>query len=180
MSTATTEGCDEPGFNSGSINGQCSIETKQMNGQNSVHNDQIVIKGSPPPRKDDYSSDMGIFNSKNGPPFDGTPINLLDDRSFVINDKMRNSLRDVMNKMSENTPTLGNLLAKTKYTGLNSKDTKSVINLNAPPTTTPSAATTTSGGTKGVSAGNLFDKLQEMQNSTSNDKTKDSDDKGKK
>ncbi|XP_062598603.1 activating transcription factor 7-interacting protein 1-like isoform X2 [Saccostrea cucullata] len=163
-SSSSSEGCDTPFMNMNSINGQCAIEKTQMNGQNNVHNDQNVIKESLPTRKEDYSSDMGIFNRKNGPPFDGTPINLLDDRSFVINDKMRSSFRDIMNKMSENTPTLGNLLAKTKYTGLSSKDTKSSIILNPPPPTTTSAPSV-SGGQK-TSAGNLFDKMQEMQNST--------------
>lgn len=159
------------------------MEKNQINGQNNLsigHSDQKAIKEAPPPRKDDYSSDMGIFNSKNGPTFDGTPINLLDERSFVMNDKMKNSLRDFMNKMSENTPTLGNLLAKTKYTGLNSKDTRSVINMNATPSPTTSATTpTVSGGAKAASIGNLFDKMQEMQNSsTSDEKTAKKDNKG--
>ncbi|XP_048763272.2 uncharacterized protein LOC125671541 isoform X2 [Ostrea edulis] len=167
-STATSEGCDTSYLNMSSINGQCAIEKKQLNGQNSsVHSDQIVIKESPPSRKEDYTSDMGIFNRKNGPPFDGTPINLLDDKSFVINDKMRSSFRDIMNKMSENTPTLGNLLAKTKYTGLNTKDTKSTINLHAPPPSIATTAPSVSSGTKSTSVGNLFDKMQEMQNSSS-------------
>jgi hypothetical protein len=168
-STATSDGCDTSAFlNINSINGQCAaIEKKQLHGQNSsVHSDQIIIKESPPSRKEDYSSDMGIFNRKNGPPFDGTPINLLDDKSFVINDKMRSSFRDIMNKMSENTPTLGNLLAKTKYTGLNSKDTKSTINLHAPPPPITTTAPSVSSGAKSTSVGNLFDKMQEMQNST--------------
>ncbi|XP_061174977.1 activating transcription factor 7-interacting protein 1-like [Saccostrea echinata] len=165
-SSTTSEGCDTPYLNMNSLNGQCAIEKTQMNGQNNVHNDQNVIKESPPTRKEDYTSDMGIFNRKNGPPFDGTPINLLDDRSFVINDKMRSSFRDIMNKMSENTPTLGNLLAKTKYTGLNTKDTKSSIIINAPPPPTTTSAPSVSGGQSKASAGNLFDKMQEMQNST--------------
>lgn len=182
-SSASSESCETPGLNASSINGQYLIEKNQINGQNNLsigHSDQKAIKETPPPRKDDYSSDMGIFNSKNGPTFDGTPINLLDERSFVMNDKMKNSLRDFMNKMSENTPTLGNLLAKTKYTGLNSKDTRSVINMNATPSPTTSATTpTVSGGAKAASIGNLFDKMQEMQNSsTSDEKTAKKDNNG--
>lgn len=184
-SSATSESCETPGLNASAINGQYLMEKNQMNGQNNLaigHSDQKAIKEAPPPRKEDYSSDMGIFNSKNGPTFDGTPINLLDERSFVMNDKMKNSLRDFMNKMSENTPTLGNLLAKTKYTGLNSKDTRSVINMNATPSPTTSTTTTTptvSGGAKAASIGNLFDKMQEMQNSTTSDeKTTEKNNKG--
>lgn len=102
---------------------------------------------------------MGIFNSKNGLTFDGIFINLLDERFFVMNDKMKNLFRDFMNKMFENILIFGNFLVKIKYIGLNFKDIRSVINMNAISFFIIIIIFIVLGGVKAVFIGNLFDKM---------------------